>query len=702
MAKILPYINRDISWLDFNYRVLQEAKDPSVPLFERIKFLAIYSNNLDEFFRVRVANHRNLVRVGKKAKRAIDYEPDEILSQMLRIVSEQQVEFSRIFKDEIVPELAEFGVHIIRRKGLTKVQKEYVENYFYDNIQTFIQPMLLVKDKIKPFLNNACLYLALILVDREEKKPEHQYAILNIPSDEVSRFLVLPPRNDYRTDVILLDDVVRHCARWIFPGYHIKDSFSIKLTRDAELYIDDEFTGDLITKIKNSLNKRDVGPASRLVYDRTMPKHLLNYLIHALDLTDFDLLPEGRYHNNFDFFKFPNFGLSHLQEQPLPPLPVPELEDADSIFDAIKEKDHLINVPFQSYESVIKFFEDASRDPNVTHIKIVQYRVARESRIMNALIHAVKAGKQVSAFIEVKARFDEESNLRWGAILEKCGVTVHYSMPGIKVHAKVAMVRRLEQGKSALYSYFSTGNFHEGTVKVYTDIGLFTNDERLVNESARLFSYLETRKQPKYPFKHLLVGQFNLRQKLIELINYEIENAKKGKRAEIILKMNSLQEIGMIQRLYDASKAGVKIKLIVRGICSLVPKVKEVSENIDAFSIVDRFLEHSRIFVFHHDGEDLMFFSSADWMARNLYRRVETIVPVYDPEHKHTLMTMLNIQLTDNVKSRSLSHKQMNVYRKDDSDIAIRSQLETYFYFKRKLEAQLAEQQEIENLKRDL
>jgi polyphosphate kinase len=687
LSKSYPYINRDVSWLSFNYRVLQEAKDLSLPLLDRIKFLAIYSNNLDEFFRVRIANHRNLVRAGKSTSKQLDFEPKVVLTQLLRLVNKQQEEFSQIFGKQIVPELKKYGVHLIRRKEMNREQQTFVNSFFDDHVILHVQPLLLVKDKIKLFLNNGALYLAIILHDKEKSDPKPEYAIVQIPTKEIDRFILLPEREEGRTDVIMLDDIMRHCVKSLFPGYNIQDSFSIKLTRDAELYIDDEFSGDLIEKIRSSISRRKVGLASRLVYDWLMPDHLLKYLSETLQLSDYDLLPEGRYHNNSDFFKFPKFDLLHLEEAPLPPIPVHEMEDSDSIFDAIKEKDQFIHVPYHTYESVIRLFEDSAKDPNVTHIKIVQYRVASVSRIMAALMAAVKAGKQVSAFIEVKARFDEEANLIWGEKLEKAGVTVHYSMPGLKVHAKMALIRRLENNIPVLYSYFSTGNFHEGTAKIYSDVGIFTTDKRLTREAARVFSYLETRQQVTHNFEHLLVGQFNLFDSLMDFIQREIDHKKAGKKARIILKMNSLQDQKIIDRLYEASQAGVKIKLIVRGICSLVPGVKGISENIEAISIVDRFLEHARVFIFHNGGDEKIYISSADWMVRNLHHRVETIIPIYDEQIREQIKMLIDIQLNDNVKARMLNHKRINEYRKDDSDMAIRSQLETYYYIKRLAES---------------
>ncbi|MFT4760055.1 MAG: polyphosphate kinase [Paraglaciecola sp.] len=685
MEKKTPYIHRDISWLSFNYRVLQEAKDKAVPLFERLKFLSIYSNNLDEFFRVRVASNRNLVRVGKKTKKQLDYDPKQLLKDILRIVNKQQAEFSDIFENEIIPELKGHGINLLRRLNLNDEQRTYVESYFSEYMLPYVQPVLLVKHKIRPFLNTAALYMTVLMTDKSRSHAPNEYAIVKIPSDHLPRFIELPAAEGQH-DVIMLDDIVRHSLSAMFPGYDILDTYSIKLTRDAELYIDDEFSGNLIQKIKTSLGKRQVGPASRFVYDREMPKHLLSFLMDSFHLDKIDLLVEGRYHNNFDFFKFPTFGKSHLKNNELPPMPYTPLENTTTFFETIKKEDHLISVPYHSYESVVRFFEEAANDPKVTHIKITQYRVAKESRIMKALMKAVKAGKQVFVFIEVKARFDEEANLGWGEKLEAAGVRVHYSFPGVKVHAKLGLVARMEHEKPNFYAYLSTGNFHEDTAKIYGDYGLFTADRRLTYEVVRMFTYLETVKPPSQDFKHLLVGQFNLRTGLIDLIDKEIAAAKKGKPAEIFLKMNSLQDDKMIDKLYEASQAGVKVKLIIRGICSLVPQVKGFSENIEAISIVDRFLEHARVFVFHNSGKPTILLSSADWMVRNLSFRVETAFPIYDTNVRRQVLDMLDIQWSDNVKARILDAKMKNEYQKDGQELAIQSQVETYFYFKRREE----------------
>ncbi len=677
-----PRTPRDISWLSFNYRVLQEAKDPTVPLLERLKFLAIYSSNLDEFFRVRVANIRNLKEIKRQIKTAMDFEPRDLLKEIHKTVNRQQEEFSAIFEQEIVPELARHNIYLRRRLDLSKPQIEFVENYFHENLLPFVMPVLLVRHRIRPFLANASLYLAVHLRLKKRPLAESEYALVRIPTDQLPRFIELPSGKNQH-EIIMLDDIVRNSVYWLFPGYDIQDTYSIKLTRDAELYIDDEFSGDLVQKIKESLQKRLVGPPSRFVYDREMPVHLLEYLQDTFDLGKYDILPEGRYHNNFDFFRFPDFGMTHLKHKPLPPLPHPRLEQAANPFDLIRTQDQMVHTPYQSYEAVIRFFELAAADPDVTHIKITHYRVATHSKIMRALMSAVERGKQVSVFVEIKARFDEAANLEWGERLEKAGVRVHYSFPGVKVHAKLGLVRRVEAGVARLYAYLATGNFNEQTAPIYGDMGIFTAHTELCEEVSAVFTFLENVKPPRQAFKHLLVGKFNLRSDLEALIDREIAAAKKKKPASMVLKMNSLEDPQMMNRLYKASKAGVKIKLIVRGICCIVPGVPGLSDNIDIISIVDRFLEHARIFVFHNGGDPLYYLSSADFMERNLSYRIETCFPVLDPNLKAEIQYIVDLQLADNVKARIIDRFDQNLYKRTSSDVPVRAQIDSYYYYKR-------------------
>jgi len=679
----IPYIERDISWLEFNYRVLQEARDPTNPLMERLKFIAIFSSNRDEFYRVRVAHHRNIIRLGKKEQKALDFDSNQIMKDILRIVNKQQIELNHTFLNEIIPDLKNYGINILRRLELNDVQVEFVEDYFRDNMLPFVQPVLLVEDRVRPFLNNSALYLAIHMQLLNVPNSPDQYAIVKIPSDHLPRFIEIPSASGM-IDLIFIDDIVRHSISWLFPGYKIIDTYSIKLTRDAELYIDDEHSGDLAAKIKQSLNKRNVGPAARLVYDEKMPVKFRNYLKGVFELETIDMFPEGRYHNKSDFFKFPDFGIKEIMSPKLVPVRYKRLDDDDNFWEEIKNRDDILYYPYNSYDPVIKMFELAAKDPDVTHIKLIQYRVAKDSKIMEHLIAAAESGTQVTVFIEIKARFDEEANLRWGEKLSRSGIKVHYSIPGIKVHSKLALIRRIENDKPKFYSYLSTGNFHEDTAKFYTDFGLFTVDERYTKDVMKVFNYIETGMKPSNPFEHLLVGQFNLRQGFEDLIRFEIEQAQKGKPAKIFLKMNSLQDKSMIDLLYYASQQGVKIRMIIRGICSLVPGIPGVSDNIEGISIVDRYLEHARVFIFHNRGDEKIYLSSADWMERNLSHRVETAFPIFDKDIKVEIHRLMLIQWEDNMKARSLKYKHVNEYIKNDGDFPNRSQEESYYFIKRK------------------
>ncbi|WP_287402225.1 polyphosphate kinase 1 [Candidatus Brachybacter algidus] len=579
--------------------------------------------------------------------------------------------------------LKNYGINILRRLELNDVQVEFVEDYFRDNMLPFVQPVLLVEDRVRPFLNNSALYLAIHMQLLNVPNSPDQYAIVKIPSDHLPRFIEIPSASGM-IDLIFIDDIVRHSISWLFPGYKIIDTYSIKLTRDAELYIDDEHSGDLAAKIKQSLNKRNVGPAARLVYDEKMPVKFRNYLKGVFELETIDMFPEGRYHNKSDFFKFPDFGIKEIMSPKLFPVRYKRLDDDDNFWEEIKNRDDILYYPYNSYDPVIKMFELAAKDPDVTHIKLIQYRVAKDSKIMEHLIAAAESGTQVTVFIEIKARFDEEANLRWGEKLSRSGIKVHYSIPGIKVHSKLALIRRIENDKPKFYSYLSTGNFHEDTAKFYTDFGLFTVDERYTKDVMKVFNYIETGMKPSNPFEHLLVGQFNLRQGFEDLIRFEIEQAQKGKPAKIFLKMNSLQDKSMIDLLYYASQQGVKIRMIIRGICSLVPGIPGVSDNIEGISIVDRYLEHARVFIFHNRGDEKIYLSSADWMERNLSHRVETAFPIFDKDIKVEIHRLMLIQWEDNMKARSLKYKHVNEYIKNDGDFPNRSQEESYYFIKRK------------------
>ncbi len=651
--------NRDISWLSFNYRVLQEAKDPKVPLYERIKFLAIYSSNMDEFFRVRVAGIRSLLNISKGAQKELDYNPAELIRKISKEVNKQQKEYGQIFRNKIIPELKENNVCLINECETTNKQKEFTSKYFNERVVHQIQPILLVKNKIVPFLRNRRLYLAVILKPKtadksksELKKTRNRYAIIEIPSNHLPRFIELPSE-DKNTYIMFLDDIIRYNLKSIFFGYDIVNAYSIKLTRDAELYIDDEFSGNLVDKIQRSLLKRNIGAPSRFLYDESIPKYFLKLLKETFHIDKDDLIAGGKYHNFNDFFSFPSSDGNDLFNVPLPTLRHSQLDKSRYLFDAIANRDHIVHFPYQTYDYVLQFLDQAADDPSVTSIYITQYRVAKGSEVISALVKAVRRGKKVMVFVELKARFDEESNIHWAEEMKSQGINVLYSFPGLKVHSKLALVKRTEGKQDKYYCYMATGNFNEKTAQLYSDTGLFTSDPRLTKEVKMVFNYLrDTKVKPK--FRHLLVAQFNMRKTFVNLIDNEIEFAKNGKKARIILKMNSLEDKKMILKLYEASNAGVKIDLIIRGICCLLPGVNGLSKNINVISIVDRYLEHSRIFIFHNNGDTKIFAGSADWMKRNLSRRIEVIFPIYNKDVKKEIYDIIKFNKKIMLKQEKL------------------------------------------------
>ena len=679
------FFNRELSWLSFNYRVLQEAKDKNVPLFERLKFLAIYSSNLDEFFRVRVASLRSLLALKTKTQKKLQFEPQKLLEDIKATVNKQQDEFGRIYREEIIPELKKNNIYIVDDKNFPKSSKEYLQLYFSDKIAPVIQTLVIDATETSTFLQNKALYFALCITEkvksgrqRKNVSAKYEYAIVEIPSDKLGRFITLPAIKG-KNYVMFLDDVIKLFLPQIFPSHKIISCYSIKLTRDAELYIDDEFTGNLLAKIKKGLSKRKTGVPSRFLYDSRMPKEFLKTLRDVLNLKKDDLIEGGRYHNFNDFFSFPNFNLSGLEYEPLPPVTCSDFDKHNSVFDAISEKDILVSFPYQSYEYVLKFLEEAAVDPNVKSVKITLYRVASESLVVRSLLKAVKNGKKVIAFVEVKARFDEEANFSSGEALQNGGVTVLYSFPGLKVHSKLCVVERVENGKTNFYTYLGTGNFNEKTARVYCDHALFTKDKQMGKDAKNVFKFLLTKKD-QLSFEKLLVAPFNLRSTFTQLIDNEIKTAGEGKKAEIIIKLNSLEDRKIIKKLYEASQAGVRIKIIVRGICCLIPGKKGLSENISVLSIVDRFLEHARIYVFYNNGNKLIYVASADWMRRNLNRRIEVAFPILDNNLKRNLLKVIELQWNDNIKSRKIDVAQKDKYKMSRRKMKIRSQYEIYNY----------------------
>lgn len=591
------FFNRELSWLSFNHRVLQEAKDPSVPLYDRIKFLAIFSSNLDEFFRVRVASLRSLLNLKQKSQKELDFDPKKLLDQIHKKVVELQEEYGEVFNNRIIPELASHNVFVINEKQLNDSQKEFLTSYYNDQIIPHIMPMMLAKKKFTTFLRNDRLYLIVKLKAKTPKKDQavkntkatrSNYAIVEIPSNHLPRFIRLP-KEGYKQFIIFLDDALRFQLPNIFYGYKILESYSVKLTRDAELYIEDEFSGNLLDKIKKSLSKRSSGVPCRFLYDREIPAQLLKYLREVLHLQKEDLFPGGKYHNLNDLMRFTTPPEKELFYPETIPLRNNSADKYKSFFEALRNDDYLFYYPYHRYDYVINAITQAANDPDVVSIKLTQYRVAENSAVVNALIMAAQNGKDVTAFVEIKARFDEEFNIRSAELMEQSGIKVLYSIPGLKVHAKLCIITRKENYKFKYYGYFGTGNFNEKTARLYTDFGFFTSDERLTSEANKVFDYLEG-KTKETEFNHLLVARFNMRKAFYQMIDSEIENALTGKKACITAKMNSLEDEKMIRKLYEASSAGVKINLIVRGICCLKPGVPGLSENINVISIVDKFL----------------------------------------------------------------------------------------------------------------
>ncbi len=668
MEEIQKYYNRELSWLSFNERVLQEAQNKSVPLIERLKFLAIYSSNLNEFFRVRVAMQRSLLKQDKHRDKA-----KNLLDKIYKTVNRQQQNFRKVFENEILKELTQHNIYLVNEFELSDIHKNFIKSFYHNAVHQHIEIVPLTH---KSFLENNVNYLAV-----EVFGGSVPFYLIKIPR-QINRFITLP-QIDEKFSIIFLDDILRLSMKEILPNEDLGEIYSIKLTRDADIHLEDEFSGDLIEKLEKKLAKRDYGTPARFQYDRALPENQLNLIKSILKLEEEDLVPGAKYNNWSDFFSFPNPLSPELENTKLPPLTYPELEKYSSYFDAITDRDWLLSVPYQSYDYFINFLNEAAFDKKVTHIKITIYRVASNSRVIKALVKALKNGKKVTVFQEIKARFDEESNLYWAGILEKAGANVLYSYPGLKVHSKLAIVSRKESGKKNHYAFLSTGNFNEKTSLIYGDHGLFTKHKGITKEVNYIFEFLEDFRK-RFEFEHLLVAPDHMRSDLYEMIDQEIKHALKGKKASIILKMNSLQDKKMIDKLYEASQEGVKIKLIVRGICCLVPQVKGLSENIEVVSIVDRFLEHVRAFVFHNNGDTKVYISSADLMTRNLSKRVEAAIPIYDENIKKEIIDILKLQLKDNVKARIIDVKQSNSFKKGKTDEKIQSQIATYEYLQKK------------------
>ncbi len=674
------FTERDISWLAFNHRVLQEAKDPTVPLYDRLKFLAIYSSNLNEFYQVRVASMRSFSILKKEERPEEDRKPKKILKEVQRIVDIQQAEFGRVYTGEILPQLNQEGIFIFDELAIAKTQAAFGDQFYEEQLKTVIQPLQL-SDETETFLINNALYLVVQLESEEVELSNIR--LVPIPTDQINRFITLP-EDENRFGVSFLDDLIRYNLPKLFPGQKTIAAYAIKVSRDAELYLGDEYDGDLIEKLKRRIAERDKGTPTRFLYDQEMPPVLLKTLKDYFNFSKNDLTPGSRYHNFNDFFGFPAPKENNrLHEASLPSLEHPVLRNQKSILDLLDQQDVILHFPYQSYDYITKLIWEAAEDPAVTKIRITLYRVASKSEVTKALLQALSTGKKVVAFIEAKARFDEASNLYWGGELKKAGATVIYSYPGIKVHTKLLMVSKdTADGGQVRYAYLGTGNFNEKTAKLYCDHALITSKRKISREVKRIFDLLEKKIiVPKC--KQLLVSPFTTRSGFNALIDQEISNANAGLPAYMILKMNSLEDRQMIQKLYDASTAGVKIQLIVRGICCLVPGIAGMSENIEVTSILDRFLEHARVYIFGNNGDEKMYLASADWMTRNLDRRIEVVFPVNDKAVFKELRHIVDLQLRDNSKARLIVEDQSNPYKERDASAPIyRAQIDTYNYLK--------------------
>jgi polyphosphate kinase len=684
------FINREISWLQFNERVLQEASDPTTPLLERIKFLGIFSNNRDEFFRVRVATiHRmNMLMQKKELDYRINFDPKKLLTEIYTIVEDQEKRFTAVYQD-LTRQLKENGIFIVNEEELTKEQGEYVRSFFNQHIRSYVFPIMLNNVKDLTFLKDQNFYLAVVMADTT-KKNKTRFALLKVPVQIVGRFIILdPPENNKNSHfIILLDDVIRYCLPDIFSvfGYNHFEAYTVKFTRDAELDIDNDVSKSFIERIEESLKQREKGVPVRFVYDEKMPLVLLDKLKQKMRINEKDTLRAGsRYHNFKDFMKFPKINNPAFYFEPLPPLAHPLLPPNHSILAVMRQQDIMLHYPYHSFQYLIDLLREASIDPQVKEIKMTFYRTARDSSVINSLINAARNGKKVTVFLELQARFEEETNIYWVNRLQEEAVEIIPTIPDYKVHAKLLVIKRIEEdGNELFYCNVSTGNFNESTATVYADDSLFTTDPRITKDVDKVFTLFKSRYIPP-TFENLYVSPFNIRSFIIRQLNNEIRNVKEGKEAWAILKVNSLVDEEIANKIYEAAQSGVNIKLSVRGICVIKPGIPNLSNNIEALSIVDRFLEHSRVFIFCNSGRNKFFISSADLMPRNLDHRIEVVCPIFDKGIQKELMQMLQIELNANVKARTLDYGHINEYRSVNPTKKIRSQHEKYYMFRNML-----------------
>lgn len=682
------YNNRELSWLQFNARVLQEANDKKIPLIERLRFLGIFSNNLDEFFKVRYATIKRIVEAGKMGRNFLGgISAKDLLEEITQTVIDQQAHSLNILSD-IQKELRKENIFIIDETEVTPEQGKFISEYFIRNVSPAMMTIMIGELEEFPSLRDSAAYLAVTMVMSKEDETfeaKHNYALIEIPRT-IDRFVVLPPQGE-KQYVIILDDLIRHCLHNIFSifKYDTISAHMIKITRDAELDIDSDLSRSFIDKISKSVKNRSVGDPVRFVYDKSIDKRTLKYLLDkmGIDKTD-SIIPGGRYHNRRDYMNFPRLGRPDLQYEPKEPLPIPGLSLQGSLFDKIAEKDYLLHAPYQTFMYVVKFLREAALDPKVKSIKITIYRLAEVSHIASSLINAKKNGKDVTVQIELQARFDEEANIEYAELLQSEEIRLIFGVKGLKVHCKACLVERFENNKTVRYGILSTGNFNESTARLYTDYTLFTANQKICKEINKVFEFFEVNYQVR-KYRHLIVSPHYTRKAIYSLIDTEIKNKKAGLPSGIKLKLNSLSDFKMIDKLYEASRAGVKIKMIVRGICCLIPGVKGMSENIEAISIVGKYLEHPRLFIFENAGDTKVYISSADFMGRNLDNRVEISCPIYDEEIKKEILENFEIGWSDNVKARVISIKNDNAYLKNNKP-PVRSQFKMYDYYLNKLE----------------
>ena len=683
------YVNREISWLWFNERVLQESADKNVPLIERLRFLGIFSNNLDEFFKVRYATVTRIVDAGKSGKSVLGGEiAKDLLEKITEIVINQQTKSLGILKN-IEDELETKNIFIIRETELSESQAEFAKNYFATKVSPQLMTIILNDLTRFPTLKDTAAYLAVKMVmigNGKATSREKRYALIEIPKG-IDRFIELP-KEGVKSYIIMLDDLIRYCLRNIFIMFEYESisAHMIKITRDAELDIDNDLSKSFIEKISSSVEHRKISDPVRFVYDKKIGKDTLKFLKDKMKTEDTDsVIPGGRYHNRRDYMDFPSLGRQDLLYKKINPLPVKGLSLEGSLFEHIAKKDFLQYTPYHKFSYLIRFLQEAALDPKVKSIKITVYRLANNSQVAASLINAVKNGKQVTVQIELQARFDERANIEYAEELQAEGVKLKFGVPGLKVHSKICVIEREESGTIKRYGFISTGNFNESTARIYTDYTLFTAHEPILKELNKVFDFFETTyKINKY--KHLVVSPHYTTKVFKKLIDQEILNARDGKEAYIKIKMNSFTSYKMVDKLYEASREGVKIQLIIRGICCLVPGIEGMSENIEAISIVDKFLEHPRIFIFGNEGDPKVYISSADWMTRNLDHRVEVGCPIYDAEVKKELIDTFEISWSDNVKARVFTEKQDNAYRKNGKP-KLRSQFAMYDYYHNKLKS---------------